>query len=219
MNKEVYEKNYGKPWLGEDLNVEEKYHDTTGENVIGYPGTPMPTITIEQPDVIQAYIFGFIPHWLSPDKIGEQRATFNARIETITQLATWRDAWKNGQRCLVCTNGFYEHNKREKRKMFIHLKDEEFFYYAGIYHNYVNKLTGEIIKTMAIITTTSNSLMAEIHGRMPVIIQQGNEKMWMDKNADKQHLLMQYGQPLSPNFMVMDYADEKPDVQKQGSLF
>ena len=44
-NKEVYEKNYGKPWLTDDLGVEEKYHDASGEDVIGYPGTPMPVIT------------------------------------------------------------------------------------------------------------------------------------------------------------------------------
>ena len=218
-NKEVYEKNYGKPWLTDDLGVEEKYHDASGEDVIGNPGTPMPVITIEKPEVIQAYIFGFIPHWLSPEKLNEQRSTFNARIETITQLATWRDAWKTGQRCLVCTNGFYEHNKREKRKMFIHLKDEEYFYYGGIFNNYINKQTGEIKKTMAIVTTTSNSLVAEIHSRMPVMIQKGNEGLWMDKTADTQHILMQFSQPLSPNFMIMDYADDEPKIQVQGSLF
>ena len=218
-NKEVYEKNYGKPWLTDDLDTEEKYHDDSGENAIGYPGSPMPVITIERPDVIQAYAFGFIPHWLSPDKLNEQRATFNARIETITQLATWRDAWKNSQRCLVCTNGFYEHNKREKRKMFIHLKDEEFFYYGGIFSNYVNKLTGEVKKTMAVVTTSSNSLIAEIHNRMPVMIQKGNEGLWMDKTADLQHLLLQFSEPLSPNFMVMDYADTLPEKPQQGSLF
>ncbi len=218
-NKEVYEKNYGKPWLADDLAIEEKYHDASGEDAIGYPGSPMPVITIEKPDVIQAYQFGFIPHWLSPDKLNEQRATFNARIETITQLATWRDAWKNGQRCLVCTNGFFEHNKREKRKMFIHLKDEEFFYFGGIFNNYVNKQSGEIIKTMAVVTTASNSLIAEIHSRMPVMIQKNNAAAWIDPTASPQHILMQYSQPLNPSFMVMDYADDAPKTEKQGSLF
>ncbi len=143
MVKEVYEKTYGRPWLAEDADMEERYPVGSGEDFAGFPGSPMPVVTLERQDVIQAYRFGMIPHWTAPERVHEQRSTFNARIETITELATWRDAWKKGQRCLVCTNGFFEHNKAEKRKMFVHLRDVECFYYAGLYNNYINRKTAQ----------------------------------------------------------------------------
>ena len=219
MIKEVYEKTYGKPWLAEDLDITERYLDESGENTIAFPGTPMPVVTLERPEVIQAYRFGMIPHWTAPDRMHEQRATFNARIETITELATWRDAWKKEQRCLVCTNGFFEHNKAEKRKMFIHLRDAECFYYAGIYTNYINRKTGEIIKTMAVITTTPNHLIASIHNRMPVIIPIGSESPWLDPDADLRQLPATYTTPFTEDRMIMQYADKQPNKPEQGKLF
>jgi putative SOS response-associated peptidase YedK len=219
MIKEAYEATYGRPWAEEDLSIPEKYLDETGNNAIAFPGTPMPVVTLERPQVIQAYHFGFIPHWTAPEKVNEQRATFNARIETITELATWRDAWKHGQRCLVCTNGFFEHNKAEKRKMFIHLQDAENFYYAGLFNNYINKKTGEIIRTMAVVTTTPNALIAGIHNRMPVIIPIGTESPWLDPDADIKQLLAQYTPPFSAEKMIMEYADKKPAKPEQGTLF
>lgn len=219
MKKEEYELAFGKTWDNEDAEVKNAYVDEAGENTIGFPGNNMPVITIEKPDVIQDYRFGFIPNWLNPDKLKEVKNTFNARIETITELATWRDAWRKGQRCIVCTNGFYEFNKAEKRRIFIHLKNIMHFYYAGIYNNYVNKQTGEIIKTMAIITTSANSLVSQVHNRMPVIIKPGDENLWMDNSADLNHLLIQFSEPINANFMVMENAEQKPNKSGQTELF
>lgn len=219
MVKEVYEKTYGRPWLAGDEAVEEKYHDESGQNAIAFPGSPMPVVTAERPDEIQAYHFGFIPHWTAPDRVHEQRATFNARIETVSELATWRDAWKKGQRCLVCTNGFFEYNKPEKRRMFIHLRDAECFYYAGLYNNYINRKTGEITRTMAVITTTPNTLIATIHNRMPVIIPIGTESPWLDPHADLKQLLANYAHPFAVEQMIMQYADKQEKKPEQGKLF
>lgn len=218
MKKEEFEKAYGREWAeGEDLK--DAYTDESGENSVGFPGNKMPVITIEQPNLIQNYQFGFIPAWTDPEKLNEIRNTFNARIETIAELPTWRDAWRKGQRCLVCTNGFFEHDKKRKTKVFIHLKEMEHFYYAGIYGHYLNKKTGEIIRSMAVITTVPNSLIEPVHHRMPVIIKPGDEGIWMDPAADPHHLLLQYSQPMSPVFMVMEDVAEKPKKPWQGELF
>ena len=174
MKKEEYELAYGAEWDKDDVDAKNTYTDESGKNTIGYPGITMPVITIDKPKIIQDYRFGFIAHWLNADKLNEVRNTFNARIETISELATWRDAWKNKQRCVVLTNGFYEHDKKRKIKVFFHLKESENFYYAGIYNDYINKKTGEIIKTMAIVTTTANELISEVHTRMPVMLRPGD---------------------------------------------
>lgn len=207
--KEEYQKIYGLPWDPGDVKNEDAYTDDTGQNSVGFPGIKMPVITIEKPQIIQDYEFGFIPHWMNAEKAAGIRNTFNARIETIDKLATWRDAWQKGQRCLVCTNGFYEHDKKRKMRVFIRLKDESNFYYGGVYNNWVNKSTGEMHKTMAVVTTYPNELVAEVHHRQPVMIQLGNESPWMNPDADPAHLLIQYSQPLSAAFMKMDDMPDK----------
>ena len=222
MKKEEYETIYNRKW-DSDTSPVDRYSDETGENTVGFPGIDMPVITIENPEIIQEYQFGFIPPWSKPELLNEVRNTFNARIETIAELPTWRDAWNKGQRCLVCTNGFYEFDKKSKKRIFIHLKKEEHFFFGGIYGHYLNRTTGDIIRSMAVITTTANDLVATVHHRMPVIIRPGDESIWMDPESDPQNLLLQYGQPYSDAFMVMEQADMKlkPPNRKnnQGELF
>jgi hypothetical protein len=59
--KEEYELSYGLKWETADADNIDAYTDDSGENSIGYPGTKMPVVTIEKPNVIQDYEFGFIP--------------------------------------------------------------------------------------------------------------------------------------------------------------
>ena len=45
--------------------------------------------------------------------------------------------------------------------------------FAGLWENWKAE-TGKIIRTFAIITTENNADMAQIHNRMPVILQQAD---------------------------------------------
>jgi len=49
--------------------------------------------------------WGLIPYWARGKPQG---FTINARIETVKTNASYRDAWRRGQRCLVALAGFYE---------------------------------------------------------------------------------------------------------------
>ncbi|MFI5172528.1 MAG: SOS response-associated peptidase [Chitinophagales bacterium] len=207
MKRSDFEFVYQRKWDVADQDVSDNYVDESGANAIGFPGNKMPVITIEKPGMIQDYEFGFIPHWVKPEGLLQFKANHNAKIETIHELATWRDAWKNNQRCLVCTNGFYEYDKKRKQKVFIRLKDIENFYYAGIFNDWVNKQTGEVRKTMAIITTIPNELVATVHHRMPVIIKPGDENLWMD--ISNENILAQYTPPIDSSLLKMEDADAK----------
>jgi putative SOS response-associated peptidase YedK len=62
------------------------------------------------------------------------------------------------------------------------LPNQDLFCFAGIYNQWVNKLTGETLNTFAMLTTEANPLMAEIHNskkRMPVILTPQNESLWL----------------------------------------
>ena len=58
---------------------------------------------------------------------------------------------------------------------------------AGIYDEWLNKVTGEIVNTFSIITTEANALTDYIHNtkhRMPAILSLENEEKWLNPALD-----------------------------------
>jgi len=148
-------------------------------NAFAHPRTPV--ITREQPQTINLYTWGLIPHWAKNKMI--QKSTLNARIETLSSKPSFRYAIDN--RCLVLVDGFYEWKKvegeRKKRKYLIAMPDDEAFALAGLYSKWANRDTGEILSTYTIITQPANEKIAEIHSRMPVILAANAERDWLQK--------------------------------------
>jgi putative SOS response-associated peptidase YedK len=122
----------------------------------------MPVIPSEDPGSIGMLIWGLIPIWVKDAASAEEirRKTFNARIETILEKPSFRGSVKS-KRCLVLCRGFYEWQQREKGKIpyYIYLEGEPPIAMAGLYENWTDRETGEMIRTFTIITTAANSLM------------------------------------------------------------
>lgn len=131
--------------------------------------------------------FGMIPVWAKDEKIGYKM--FNARSETLFEKPAWKRTAKS-QRCLIPANGFYEWQAKDdgKHPMFIHPKDRPIFTFAGVYDQWTNKDTGEVINSFAIITTTPNKEMKPIHDRMPVILSEDEEDDWLAGPNDEDFL-------------------------------
>lgn len=152
-------------------------------NGFSFPKTPI--ITNENPDVIEHYNWGLIPSWSKDQEI--RKMTLNARIETVDEKPSFRNSVD--KRCLVIANGFYEWQwldtkGKNKVKYEIGIGNEELFAFAGIYSQWLDKQTGEIRNTYAILTTQANPLMAEIHNskkRMPIILKQSDETKWLQQ--------------------------------------
>lgn len=60
------------------------------------------------------------------------------------------------------------------------MEDDSLFAMAGIWDSWKNE-TGEMINSFAIITTSPNELMENIHARMPVILSKNDEKKWLNE--------------------------------------
>ena len=132
--------------------------------------------------------WGLVPSWAKDLSVGNRM--INARAETITEKASYRNAFKK-RRCLVVADGFYEWQGQgvAKRPVYIHMKSGKPFGFAGLYEVWKSP-EGEEIKTCAIITTEANELMKPIHDRMPVIIPGELQDKWLDpKTADHDYLL------------------------------
>ena len=85
------------------------------EVAIGYNIAPTQMIPVVTKEGWLATRWGMIAPWSS--EISSRFATFNARNETVAEKATFRGAWKEGQRCAIPALGYYEWKKEgEDRK-------------------------------------------------------------------------------------------------------
>ena len=161
-------------------------------------------------DIVQME-WGFIPSYLKTrDDVKKMRSgykdaagkyhppltTLNARGEELLHSGKiYRDASLK-RRCLVLSTGFYEwrhifpKNKKTgqplktavKYPYYISLKEQEYFYMAGIWQPWTDRQTGEHVETLAIVTTDANYIMKQIHNsknRMPVILSDEMAWQWM----------------------------------------
>lgn len=157
-----------------------------------YPKTPV--ITNIESRSIQLFNWGLIPFWAKDKTIAS--STLNARIETIKEKPAFRNSVKN--RCLILSDGFYEwqwldKKGKKKQQYLITLPGEKPFAFGGIYSEWTDKTTGELMNTYSIVTTEANELMAEIHNnkkRMPVILTPETEKLWLTGNE-----IMEFAKP------------------------
>jgi putative SOS response-associated peptidase YedK len=126
---------------------------------------------------LELFQWGLIPSWAKDPKIGNK--LINARAETLAEKPAFRTALKR-RRCLVVADGFYEWKKLDGRKqpMYIQLKDGRPFAFAGLWEVWRSP-EGEPLKTCTIITTEPNTLLEDIHNRMPAILPPEAYDVWL----------------------------------------
>lgn len=165
--------------------IKDKHSFVPSEHVNGFEFPKTPIITNENPEIIEHYNWGLIPHWAKDDAI--KAVTLNAKIETLDEKPSFRDVVN--QRCLIIANGFYEwqwldSKGKNKVKYQIGIKNEDLFAFAGLYSHWTDTNTGEIRNTYTMVTTEANTLMAEIHNikkRMPIILRPEDENKWLEQ--------------------------------------
>ena len=176
-----------------------------------YPGQESQVIPITTKER-EFYYFGFLPGWAKT--FNDHRKNFNARSDSIRIKPTWRGAWSKAQRCLVCATGFYEDDKVNKMRYFFSVKGKDEVFFAGIFNHWKDPSTGDIAKTFAIITSEPNELVAEIHPRMPVILNDAAAKLWLADDATEEevfNLLVPYSSEL-----MQKKEAPKPPRKKKG---
>lgn len=150
-------------------------------NGFAFPQTPV--IANNNKEIIDFFSWGLIPFWAKDIEI--RKNTLNAKIETLSQKPSFRHCIE--KRCLVIVDGFYEWQwldpkGKHKQKYKIILPDFSLFALGGLWSEWVNKETGELIKSYTIVTTPANEFMSKIHNskkRMPLILTPQNEREWL----------------------------------------
>jgi putative SOS response-associated peptidase YedK len=160
----------------------------------GFAHPKLLVFTDKAPFQPMMFKWGLIPSWVKdkPTSIKLARQTLNARIETLFELPSFRSSAKN-KRCLIYLDAFYEHHHAQGKVYPFHIamKNEEPLAVAGIWEEWVDKETGEVINTTSIVTTKANSLLGKIHNnpkaeepRMPVILPKEKQDLWLTPYKD-----------------------------------
>ena len=172
----------------------------------GFDYPQMPVVTNQEPDRLQMLNWGLIPPWTKPEEASKMRSyTLNARNDSLFVKPSFRNTIRQ-KRCLVPATGFYEWREFAGKKYpyFIYLKKQEIFNFAGLWEEWVDRSTGEMIKTYSIITTEANRMMSKIHNtkrRMPVILPESVEQNWLCPDLSIEEILSMT-RPLDDSFMA-----------------
>lgn len=161
------------------------------------PGFRAPIITAKDPSKIELASFGLSPSWAK-----KRMYLFNARAEGdsnqtndphyrgsmgIIQKPSFRKPIRS-QRCLVIANAYIEGPEKEKlsKPFLVYPEDSRRpFAFAGLFDDWLDQETGELIRTYSIITRPSNRITKAIgHHRSPVVLAEHEENKWLNQHVE-----------------------------------
>lgn len=158
--------------------------------------------------------WGLLPSWVKePDAF--KASMFNARSESAAEKASFRGPLRY-KRAIVPASGYYEWKRSGTRKTpyYIQLADGEPIGFAGLHD-----LWRDEFLNCTILTTAPNELMAEMHDRMPVILNPNDYDRWLDPGVtdpdEVQDLLRPYAgemQAHSVSSMVNNARNDGPGL-------
>jgi putative SOS response-associated peptidase YedK len=151
------------------FSLEPRYNIAPGEMVgsivSGLPG-----------NTLSVFKWGLIP---SSSQDGSN-PLINTRIESLGQQRHLKEPLEQ-RRCLIPVDGFYEWRGR-RSPFYFQRRDRDLFAFAGVWDEWrrPDDPLGVPVRTLTILTTEADDLVSPIHDRMPVIMPQENERLWLD---------------------------------------
>ncbi|MCL9685727.1 SOS response-associated peptidase [Legionella maioricensis] len=153
------------------------------------PGAEVVCVVQTNPGEIQGIVlhWGLIPSWTTDRK--KLGSLINARAETLFEKPAFREAMKT-KRCLMPMSGFYEWHPEAgvKQPYFFRKMSQDLLAIAALWDTWQGD--GEVIHSCCLITTDANTLMLPVHHRMPVILDEQAQAIWLDNSqCDKEQLM------------------------------
>jgi len=186
----------------------------------GFTFPKVPVLKSDGEKSMEIMQWGLIPFWVKDEKTANtiKSKTLNARIESADKKASYRHTLKKN-RCIIPVKGFFEWQHRQNSKIpwYIQVKNQEIFGIAGLYDEWTNRETGEIMKSFSILTRDANALMAEIHNtakRMPVVLSEDMEDFWVDTKNSPQEALANVQQSIDGLLRAYTITDS---INKRGT--
>ncbi len=165
----------------------------------GFDYFPTHVLTSGEPDKFKMFRWGLVPFWQKDEAkaMKDRLNTVNCIHEEMWEKPSFRDAIKNGQRCLIPVTGFYEWRWLDeagtiKIPYYVTFRDQKVRSMAGLYSRWKNPQNGEYYYSYTILTCPANTIMEYVHNakkRMPVFIDKENEKDWLNRDLKKDDVM------------------------------
>ena len=165
--------------------------------------------------------WGLVPHWVKSASDAKLRAPklAHAKAELASTGTAFRDAWLNGQRCIVPMAAFFEDDWRSGKAVPTRIArvDGKPLGVAGLWARWQGA-DGEVIVSYCLLTVNANHhALLHRYGppgsekSMPAILNEGAYDAWLTARVDKaKEFLRQYAaQKLTAN-PVENRADKVP---------
>lgn len=165
------------------------------------PSQPVPVIRQVGPRrAISMVRWGLVPFWARNTSIGSR--LINGRSETILDRPSFRSSFAE-RRCLVPADGFYAWKKGGKVKQAFHfgMADGSLFAFAGLWDRWSSP-EGTVLESCTILTTTPNTLLQDVHDRMPVILHRDHHHTWLTTPAAEEQRLSELLVPFKSELMA-----------------
>ncbi len=155
------------------------------------PHQPAPVLTsLDRKRVLQMMKFSLVPSWSKEPKV--KFATHNARLSThdeklnkevmIFEKPTWRGPFQSHP-CLVPMNHFFEaaySGPLAGNMVKFTPKDKPILMAAGIWENWTDKQTGEVVISFAILTDDPyGDVLSNGHDRSPLFVDESAWEEWL----------------------------------------
>lgn len=117
------------------------------------------------------------------NEINKKQLVINSRIETINTKLLFRESYIK-RKCIIPINGYYEWKteNNQKKPYYIKLRDSELIYLAGIWRKEI--VNNQNTRVFSIITKEASSIIADIHDRMPFILDANNAIKYLEDKND-----------------------------------
>lgn len=120
--------------------------------------------------------WGLLPPWAVADDRLLCAKMINARSETVAEKPAFRESWARRRRCLIPADGFYEwvtdEAARVRQPFYIHKAGGVPLAMAGLWTK-----TADIV-TFTILTRDADGPAAQLHHRLPVLIDPARAADW-----------------------------------------
>ena len=143
------------------------------------PTQPIPIVRLAQGVRQFALVrWGLLPSWVKDPKAFT--LVINARGESVLDKPAFKNAMKY-RRCLIPADGFYEWKASGSRKgpYFVRPTSGAPMAFAGLWESWIGP-NGEELETAAIVTTTANHALEDVHDRMPVVVPPEAFDLWLN---------------------------------------
>lgn len=153
-----------------DSSIELLGH-TIPANFNAAPTESLPVIRNDESDSEELIIarWGLLPAWAKDTKV---KPFFNARADNLEGNKVF---WTSRDRhvCAVMS-GFYEWSEHDKTPYYIYSPEDPLLYVAGLWRRWSSG--DQAIDTFCIITTKPHCVLADIHHRSPVILNDAEKR-------------------------------------------